>query len=159
MSVQHRRGRTNLPVAIEVLVETGLECLQRSVSPRHNADIRDVVAVIVGGPHRILISSRNLPGNLISGRRLLRGNRRPRAGDAGHARQMVGAGNLQRGARTRAVIKIILIANLGQTGRAIRLDYRCDNTDLSVAIEVLVEAALERSNAVLLPDTTPIFEM
>ena len=46
---------------------------------RHNADIRDVVAVVVGGPHRILISARDLPGDLIAGRRLLRANRRPGA--------------------------------------------------------------------------------
>ena len=66
--------------------------------------------------------------------------------------------NLQRRARTRAVIKIKLITNLGQTGRAIRLDHGRDNTDLPVTIQVLMEAALKRFQCMLLPDTTPISE-
>ena len=111
--LDHRRDHTDLPVTIQILMETALKRFQCNAAARHHADIRDVVAVVVGGPHRILISPRALPGDLIAGRRLLRGNRRPGAGYARHAGQMAGAENLQqRRNRTRTVIKIILIANL-----------------------------------------------
>ena len=46
--------RTDHPVAIEILMEAGLEQFQRSAGSRHVADIREIVAVAVGGPDRIL---------------------------------------------------------------------------------------------------------
>src|SRR5262249_36605761 len=79
-STLHRRGWTDMPVAIEVLIEARLERLQCGAAPRHRADIRDVVAVGVGGPHRVLIGARNLPGNFIATSRFLCANRRPSTG-------------------------------------------------------------------------------
>ena len=38
IGLDHRRGRTDQPVAVQVLVETGLERFQRRARSRHNAD-------------------------------------------------------------------------------------------------------------------------
>ena len=119
---------TDVPVAIEILVETALERLQRSARSRRNADIGRVIAVLVGGPDRILIGAHDLPGDLISAGRRLRADRYPTPGYARHIRQIVGTGNLQRWRdRTCAGIKIILISNLGQTNRAFPLDHYSTN--------------------------------
>ena len=69
-----------MPVAIQVLVEAGLERLQRIVCPRHSADRSEmIVAAAVGVPDRVLIGARDLPGDLIPACRLLRADRRPGA--------------------------------------------------------------------------------
>ena len=47
--------------------------------PTSRRSIGDEVAAAVGGPDRILIGARDLPGNLIAGCRLLRADRRPAA--------------------------------------------------------------------------------
>ena len=80
VSIQNGHRRTNSSVAIQVLMETVLERLQYRTIARHNADIRNVIAIVVSIPNRILIGSRGLPGDLISGRRLLRANRCPDPG-------------------------------------------------------------------------------
>ena len=49
----------------------------RSSFPTQCQYARDVVAVAVGVPDRILIGARDLPGNLVSACRLLRADRRP----------------------------------------------------------------------------------
>src|SRR5258708_34733328 len=59
--------------------ETGFGRLQYRTASRHDAGVREVMAVAVGVPDGILIGSRHLPGNLIATRRLLRADRRPRA--------------------------------------------------------------------------------
>ena len=60
-------------------MEAGLERFQRSAGSRHVRDIGEIIAAAVGGPDRILIGARDLPGNLIAGCRLLRADRRPGA--------------------------------------------------------------------------------
>src|SRR5262249_5617913 len=78
--LDHRRGRTDQSVAVQVLVEAGFEGRQGIVSPRHRTvDTGDVVAAAVSVPNRILISGCDLPGNLIAAGRLLRTNRCPGA--------------------------------------------------------------------------------
>src|SRR5262249_15333626 len=108
----------------------------------------DVVAAAVGGPGRVLIGARDLPGNLIAAGRLLRADRRPAAGLTHH---YVRTANFQQLARSAAVVKEKMIPNLGQPGRAIRLDQRRGRTDQSVAVYVLVEAPFE---SLLFPYTT-----
>src|SRR5438874_1037119 len=66
-------------VAVQVLLETGLERLQRSARSRHDASSRDEIAAVVGVPHLKLIGAGHLPGHLIPVRRLLCANRRPGA--------------------------------------------------------------------------------
>ena len=72
---------------------------------RHCADeICDVVAVAVGAPDRILVGTRDFPGNVIAACRLHRADRRP---GAKLTCRNVGAGIFQRGTRAGTAIKII----------------------------------------------------
>ena len=106
-----------MPVAIEVLVEAALDGLQRSARSRSSADdIGRVIAVVVGGPDRILIGAHDLPGHLISAGRLLRADRHDRGTKL--TRHIVRALEFQRGTGASAVIKIKMVADLGQAGRA-----------------------------------------
>ena len=67
-------------VAIEVLVEGGLERFQRIAVARNvRRDAGDVVAVAVGAPHRVLTGARHLPGDVVAACRLVRADRRPAA--------------------------------------------------------------------------------
>ena len=77
------RRNADHPVAIEILVEAVLQRFQRSAGSRHVADVREIFAVAVGGPDRIGVGARDLPGDLIAGCRLLRADRRPGAELAG----------------------------------------------------------------------------
>ena len=125
-------------------MEAGLKRFQRSAGarhPAHIANIGNVVAVVVGIPRRVLTGARILPGNLIAARRLLRTDRRPGAKLTGHK---IRAAKLQRGTGASAVIKEIMIGNLREVGRALRLDHRRDKPDLPVAIEILMKAGLKR---------------
>src|SRR5262249_58359644 len=72
---------------------------------------------------------------------VLLGSRRPPAAEL--PRHKVRTGNFQQRARAAAVVKEKMIPNLGQPGRAIRLDHRRGRTDQSVAVQVLVEAGFE----------------
>ena len=109
-------------------MEAALDGLQRSARSRSSADdIGRVIAVLVGGPDRILIGAHDLPGHLISTGRRLHADRHDRG--TKQTRHIVRALEFQRGRDcTRVVIKIIVIANLDQTYRAIRLD-RCPADD------------------------------
>src|SRR5438552_3404720 len=51
---------TDYPIAVQVLMETGLERFQSGVISRHQANIGDVVAAAVGAPDRILTGARIL---------------------------------------------------------------------------------------------------
>ena len=109
--------------------------------PRYTAnDGGDIVAVAVGIPDRIQIGAGVLPGYLVSSCRLLRADWRHGAELSRYNRR---AALFQRGARP-ACIKIIIAANLRQTDRSTGLDHRCRKTDDPVAIQVLMEAGLER---------------
>src|SRR6266849_4923322 len=128
-------------------METGLKRFQRRASSRNNADrICDVVAIAVGIPNRILIGARDLPGHLIPGCRLLRPYRRP---GAKLTRYNWRAAIFQLRASPAAdAIEKEILANLGQAGLSERLDHSGGggrNADHSVAIEVLVETDLQRS--------------
>src|SRR5437870_1830979 len=57
---------------------------QRRAAARHDAGGGLVVAAAVGVPDGVLIGPRDLPGNLVTARRLLRADRRPRARLARH---------------------------------------------------------------------------
>src|SRR5689334_5245817 len=75
------RGRvreTDVPIAVEVLLEGSLEALQRGGRCRHRTE-RDIgtVAGGVGIPNYVLIGSAILPGNLVAGCRLLGADRCP----------------------------------------------------------------------------------
>src|SRR5260221_5204884 len=66
-------------IAIQVLVEAGLQRFQCGAGSRHDADgVRDAVAAAVGIPHRVLIGARVLPGHFVAACRLLRAVRSPR---------------------------------------------------------------------------------
>src|SRR5262245_51308768 len=155
-ALDHRLGRryrrcrrTNRTVAVQVLMETGLDRLQRGARSRHGGkSIREVIAVIVGDPHRILIGAWHLPGHLIPARRLLRANRRYLAKLTGH---IVRALVFQRWARAATAVKIKVGADLSQAGRSEALDHRlergwrrCRKTNRTVAVQVLMETGLDR---------------
>src|SRR5258708_960001 len=115
--------RSNHPIAVEVLVKTGLQRFQRRATARHRANgVGGKVAAAVGIPDRILVGAGHLPSNLISGCRLLRADRRP--GPELASCNGPGA-EFQLGARPAAdAIKVKIIANLDQTGRPKRFDHR-----------------------------------
>ena len=80
--------RTDVPVVVQVLQETGFKRLQCRAAARHGANkVGDAVALIVRAPDRILIGACHLPGHLVAGCRLHRADRRPGAkltiGDVG----------------------------------------------------------------------------
>src|SRR5258705_149622 len=118
--LRRRCGRTDHAVAVQVLMETGLDRLQRGARSRHGGkSIRELIAVIVGDALRILIGAWHLPSHLIPARRLLRANRRYLAKLTGHnIRALV----FQRWAGAATAVKIKMSADLGQAGRTIRLD-------------------------------------
>ena len=120
--LDHDRRYPYHPVAIEVLMETGFQRLQRNVGPGHDADcVGDVVAVAVGAPCRVLTGSGILPGHLVTGRGVLATDQRPAAV---LIRDNGCAADLQLGAVRCAVrVKEIIAPDLGQAGRAERLDY------------------------------------
>ena len=79
--LDHRRGRrrrnADRPVAVQVIVETGL--VRRHLDARPREWDRELIAAAVGQPNLILIGARDRPGHLIAARRLRRGDRRPGA--------------------------------------------------------------------------------
>src|SRR5262249_6378710 len=92
-SIQHQ---TDIPIVIEVLLETALKRFHRRAGarhPAHVANIGDVVAVVVGIPGGV-VTTRILPCTLIPARRLLRTDRRPGAKITGGK---IRAAKLQRG--------------------------------------------------------------
>ena len=82
--------------------------------------MRNVVAVVVGVPGRVLTSARFLPGNLIARRSLLRTNWRP---SAIWPVYKISTAKLQRGARPTAAVEVILVAALNEPCRTSRLDF------------------------------------
>src|SRR3954451_463055 len=87
-------GSADQPVSVQVLLKAGLERFQRIVSPRHNGDIREVIAAAVGDPNYILIGPPILPGNFTPAGRASRADGRPAPKPARHK---IRAGVLQRG--------------------------------------------------------------
>src|SRR2546421_316733 len=64
--LDHRRGRTDQSVAVQVLVEAGFDCKHPTITeiyPPYQPYALPTAAV--GVPNRILISGRDLPSNLI----------------------------------------------------------------------------------------------
>ena len=71
-------GRTDRTVAVQVLLETGLERLQRGARSRRDVKSTEMQLPLLSVYHTcILIGARHLPGHLIPARRLLRADRRP----------------------------------------------------------------------------------
>src|SRR5258708_26979118 len=69
----------NCPVAVQILMETGLIRLQCRAGSRQYGGASEIVTAAVGIPDRILIGARDLPGNFKTCCCLLRTDRRPRA--------------------------------------------------------------------------------
>src|SRR5258708_6569867 len=79
MRFEHHGWNADHAIAIQVLVEAGLQRFQCGAGSRHDADgVRDAVAAAVGIPHRVLIGARVLPGHFVAACRLLRAVRSPR---------------------------------------------------------------------------------
>ena len=83
-----------------------------------------IIAVAVGGPDRILIGARDLPGNFIAACRLLRADRRP---GAKLTATTAAPPNFSAGPDPPLLSKIIIVSDLGQAGRSIRLDHQRSN--------------------------------
>src|SRR5258708_29150727 len=68
--LDHRcRGNTDYAVAVQVLLECGLDRFERRVRSRHRrgtGDRRDIVATAVGCPYRVLVGPWFGPGDIIS---------------------------------------------------------------------------------------------
>src|SRR5207244_3247044 len=80
-----RRWHTDHAVAVQILMEARLQRLQRGAAARRSSDdVGREVAVVVGGPHNILICTRVLQLNLLSLHGALPIYRRPRTELAGN---------------------------------------------------------------------------
>src|SRR5438067_270174 len=122
-------------------MKRGFQRFQPSAGARRNVDEgRNVVAIAVGGPCRILIDAGDLPGHVISARRLLRADRRPRAELTCHDGSALIL-QLRPGPTTGAVEKIVA-ANLHELGRPERLSHCANKADYTIAIQILVECGL-----------------
>src|SRR5262249_45767418 len=129
-------------VSIEILVENGLLRLQRRAGSRHYGALREEVAAAVGGPNDVLVGAAILPNDLIAAATLLRTERSPCA-ELTH--RDVGAGHLELRTCRRAMrVEEIRIGDLGERGRAGRLDRRRDRTGRPVVVEILSEGRFER---------------
>src|SRR5206468_610405 len=70
--------KANCSIAIEVLLEGGLDRPKRCIRPRHlGNDIGNVVAVAVGAPDGVVAGCGILPGHIVSSAGLLDPDRRP----------------------------------------------------------------------------------
>jgi len=109
-------------IAVEVLVESGLQGLQRGAVARDQADqVRQVVAVAVGAPRGIQAGAGVMPRNIVAATcNLHRADRRPGAkfSDRHHRAAVV---QLRSGA-TSGRIEEVVVANLRQRRRPVRLD-------------------------------------
>src|SRR5438552_3179366 len=104
-----------MSVAILFLVEASLRRLHsfptRRSSDLNKGQICDVVATAVGGPDRVLIGARKLPGNLVSTRHLHRAHLLPTPKITRH---IVRAVNFQRRTGGSAAgIKVKMVCDFG----------------------------------------------
>src|SRR5260370_31627122 len=77
--IQHTGKIADYAIAIQVLVETGLQRFQRGARSRHDADgVRDAVAAAVGIPHRVLSSAHILTPHFLAARLLSSALQNPR---------------------------------------------------------------------------------
>src|SRR5438309_2097601 len=91
----------------------------------------------LGVPDGVLVKARGPPGDLIAAGRRLRPNRHPRAKfEIGRA--SCRETELRAGRPPNRKQKIV-VRDLNQAGRSLRLDHRRESTGHAVAIEVLVE--------------------
>src|SRR5262249_24559226 len=105
---------------------TGLERLQRTARARRRVkSTREVIAGIVGEPHRILVCACDLPSHFVPVRRLLGGNRHPMAAKlvklTGLDRSPLVA---QLNSRPAGRMKKVVAPILDQSGRSRALDHR-----------------------------------
>ena len=140
-----RRGRNaDVAVAVEVLVEGGLERFERSVVSWHCADeVRQVVAVAVGAPHRVQAGARC---------HATRRRNPPATWTAPIGVQVPNSPSCHAPRRHRCNsgpvpplvwIEKIIVADFCQRGRSVGLDDDSRESDGAVAVEVLVEGGLE----------------
>ena len=117
----HGRGKADYAVAVQILVEGGLQRFQSSAASRHNAnDIGEVVAAAVGVPDRVLIAARHLPGHVVTTCCLFRADGRPGpilAGYNGHAAIL----QFRAGPTSE---KKEIASDLRQAGRSKRFNHR-----------------------------------
>ena len=74
----NQRWSADHTIAVQILLETGLDRLQRRIRCRCRSDgVGNIIAVAVGVPDSVLIAAGKLPGDLISAGRLFRRNRLP----------------------------------------------------------------------------------
>ena len=121
----NRCGGADHAVAVEVLVEGVLQRLQRDAVSRHVGDeIREIVAVAVGAPHRVLAGARVFQGDIVAATRyLFRADQRPACVLTDRYGR---AATLQFGAGAAAdVFEIVVVADLKQAGRAGRIRSPC----------------------------------
>src|SRR5207249_3049926 len=110
-------GEQDYSIAIQILVETRLNPLQRRTGARDDASdrIADHVAVVVGGPDRVLIPARSLQRNLVTTGGLFRADKGP----AGVLPHRHGTTILQLRASPAANrIQQVIVGNLIQRGCA-----------------------------------------
>ena len=144
---RHLSGQTDRAVAVQVLVETGLERLQRGARSRHGSQKYS------RGNCRYCRWTTPYTDRRLSSSRPphTRSPSAPRqsapslAKLTGHNRRPAIA---QLNRRPAIRIKKIVAPNLNQAGRSECLDHRrgrrCRRTDHAVAVQVLVETGLER---------------
>src|SRR5207237_1405145 len=126
-------------IAVQILLEARLQRPQRGAAARRSSDdVGREVAVVVGGPHKILICTRVLPRNLISACRLLGTDRRPRTELTGNHRYAV---ELQR--CPRASVEELGTAPLFPYTTLFR-SLAASDLDHAVAVQILMEARLQR---------------
>ena len=141
LCLDERGGKIDHAVAVQVLVEAGLQGFQRRAVSRDGTDrIGDDVAAAVGIPHRKLRAACKLQRYLVSGRRRFDADRLPCAELARHDGR---AAILQFGADTGAVAgQIEIVADRDQAGRTGIFDGR--DPDHAIPVQVLTKAGFER---------------
>ena len=148
------RRRADHAVAVEVLLEARLQQLQgRTGSGNDPAGaVGDHVAVDIGIPDRVLIGPRQVQRDFVAAADLLRADERPGAVLADGDRRTI---ILQRRPRSTGRAQHIVAAGLQQARRAERLDDDRCRADHPVAVQVLLEARLQRSEGVARPGDDP----
>src|SRR6202035_2028747 len=124
VGLDHYRRDTDCAIAIEVLLERGLDRFKCGAvaGGTDSNDIGGVVAVAIGTPHRVRAGCSILQGHIVTASRLFRGDQSPAAELANGDRRTA---KLQlRAIRCAVRIEKIIAADLRQTGRAKCLNDR-----------------------------------